>query len=1184
MGMKEEKVSRRFFSSLRFKLLLVVMLALLPAFGFFIYTSLEQRQDAADSAYENANQLADLIAAEQEQLVEGARQLLATLAQIPAVREADLAAIKEIFADVIEQTPPYDNASLVDIEGNLLVSVLDPGGPVNIIDRPYFQEVLRTRDFTMGDYLISKVTGTPIVLFTYPLLDEEGQVYGVVSTRINLNWLSEFITGVDLPPDSVLTVVDRNGIILARDPDPEGYVGRTLTEEPFVQAILGQPEGGMVHVEGLDGVRRLYTFAPLFSDRGRDVAYVIIGFSEDVIYSEANQAITRNLIILGLVTLLILVLAWVLSDVFVLGRVKKLVDTTKRLGGGDLGTRSDISYGSGELGRLASSFDEMAESLQRRSEERDRAEGSLKSNEERLSGVMEAVPVGIVIVDREGTIVFANTMAEEILGLERSAISGRTYADPAWRITAVDGGPFPEEELAISRAMNTREEVRGVEHAIEQPDGTRVIISINAAPLLDTEGNLTGAVASLMDTTERRQAEQELRDSQTMVQRIVDTTPNIIFIYDLRERRNIYISRNAYEQLGYSPQQIRDMGESVIEKVIHPDDRGMVAEYFGRLSVAKEGEIIDLEYRQINASGKSRWFYSRATVFSRDDEGMPVQALGEVQDITETRRAKRELEISETGFRELFENMNSGVAVYEVRDKGSDFVFKDFNRAAERIEKVAREELIGKSVLEVFPAVKEFGLFDVFQRVSETGNPEHFPITLYRDERISGWRDNYIYRLPSGEIVAIYDDVTERKWAEREIQRAMERLRSLREIDMGILEARSPGETARTALKHLRRLIPYRRAAVVLIDMASQEAEILSSDADDATSIRPGTTFSFIGSAMIETLRKGEMIVIDDIDSVPKPHPAYVQLRAEGIRSGLYIPLIAHGELVGALGMESEKPGAFSTVDIDIDIGGEVASHLAVALYNARLFDQVQRHADELEQRVTERTTQLEAANRELEAFSYSISHDLRAPLRGIDGFSQALLEDYYDKLDEQARDYLRRVRAASQRMAQLIDDILGLSRVTRGDIKRETVDLSALAARIMEELRARDPAHGVDFTAEPGMEASGDPVLLRVALTNLLDNAFKFTAGKEDARIEFGRQERDGRWVFFVRDNGVGFDMKYAGKLFGVFQRLHAVTEFPGTGIGLATVQRVIHRHGGEVWGEGEVGEGAVFYFTLVE
>ena len=237
--------------------------------------------------------------------------------------------------------------------------------------------------------------------------------------------------------------------------------------------------------------------------------------------------------------------------------------------------------------------------------------------------------------------------------------------------------------------------------------------------------------------------------------------------------------------------------------------------------------------------------------------------------------------------------------------------------------------------------------------------------------------------------------------------------------------------------------------------------------------------------------------------------------------------------------------------------------------------------AERVSLRLEDANQKLEGANRELEAFSYSVSHDLRAPLRTIDGFSRILLEDYAEDLDEEGRDYLGRVRAASVHMGHLIDDLLNLSRVTRSPLRREWVDLSALSAGIVRELRASQPEREVEFVIEEGVTGWGDARLMLVVLENLLGNAWKFTSKKPGARIEFGVEKKPGG-AYYVRDNGAGFDMDYADKLFGAFQRLHGAREFEGTGIGLATVQRIVHRHGGRVWAEGEVGQGATFYFTL--
>jgi signal transduction histidine kinase len=236
----------------------------------------------------------------------------------------------------------------------------------------------------------------------------------------------------------------------------------------------------------------------------------------------------------------------------------------------------------------------------------------------------------------------------------------------------------------------------------------------------------------------------------------------------------------------------------------------------------------------------------------------------------------------------------------------------------------------------------------------------------------------------------------------------------------------------------------------------------------------------------------------------------------------------------------------------------------------------------ELERRVIERTAELEAANKELEAFAYSVSHDLRAPLRAIDGFSQAIEDDEAERLSDPGKDHFQRIRDASRRMGQLIDALLSLSRMVRGTIGRTKVDLSALARSAADDLRRTRPGREVEFIIADGVTAEGDPAMLRAAVDNLLSNAWKFTGNRDKARIEFGVTHKDGEDVYFVRDNGAGFDMAYASKLFTAFQRLHGASEFPGIGVGLATVQRIVHRHGGRIWAHGEVDGGAAFYFTL--
>lgn len=260
----------------------------------------------------------------------------------------------------------------------------------------------------------------------------------------------------------------------------------------------------------------------------------------------------------------------------------------------------------------------------------------------------------------------------------------------------------------------------------------------------------------------------------------------------------------------------------------------------------------------------------------------------------------------------------------------------------------------------------------------------------------------------------------------------------------------------------------------------------------------------------------------------------------------------------------------------------ELAKKTELLRRQTQLLAESEQAALELAETRAELVRELEHKNRELESFSYAVSHDLRAPLRRIDSFSRAVLESQGERLDDAGRRYLERVREASQHMSRLIDDVLYLSRVTRADLREHEVDLSALATLILSRLQESEPARKVDLKVRPAVIVRGDGQLLRIALENLLENAWKFTSRQPEARIEFGVTQAAGEPTYFVRDNGAGFDMTYVDRLFGPFQRLHPQAEFPGSGIGLATVQRIIHRHGGRVWAEGLPGQGATFQFTL--
>ncbi|MBI4498822.1 MAG: GAF domain-containing protein [Chloroflexi bacterium] len=788
------------FSSLRLRLSLLVLLAVVPMAGLTLSTDLEQRRTAVTQVQDNALRLAHLTSANHDRLTEAARQLLVALGQFPAVRTHDPAACSALFADVLEEYPFYTGLSAARPDGEVFCSAVPPPGPLNIRDRAYFQRALATREFAIGEYVIGRITGKPVLTFAYPVLDDAGQVQSVVVTALDLAWLNQFAAQAQLPEGAVLLVVDHTGTVLARYPDPEAWVGQPAPETSVVQAMLTHGEG-VAEATGVDGVLRLWGFAPLGGGAPDGGIYLGVGLPPAIAFAEADRAMVRNLFGLGTVALLALTATWVAGDVLVLRWVGALVQATKRLSAGDLGARTGLPHGPGELSQLVSAFDEMAESLEQLTAQERAARAEVEAARQRLAFLVEA-----------GTILAASLDYETTLAQVTNLVVPR-LAD--WCVVYV----------------------------------------------IEADGQVHPLAVAHMDPTK------------------------------------VQWARELQQRYPYDPS---------------------------------------------------------------EQTGLP--------------------------------------------------------------------------------------------RVLRTGQPE---------------------------------------------------------------------------------------------------------------------LYSEIPDALLESIaRDAEHLAI---------------LRAVGLRSAMIVPLRAWGRTLGAITFASTQPGR-RYGPTDLALAEELADRAAVAVDNARLYHETQRLNAELEQRVVERTAALEAANKELEAFAYSVSHDLRAPLRTIDGFSQALLEDYTDVVGDEGKDYLQRVRNASQHMARLIDDLLMLSRVTRSELHREPVDLSALARSIVAEFQERQPKRRVTVTVADGLAAEGDARLLRVALENLLGNAWKFTSKRADARIEFGVTRQDTTPVYYVRDNGVGFDMAYADKLFGAFQRLHSPTEFEGSGIGLATVQRVVRRHGGRIWADAAVNQGATFSFTLGE
>ena len=441
-----------------------------------------------------------------------------------------------------------------------------------------------------------------------------------------------------------------------------------------------------------------------------------------------------------------------------------------------------------------------------------------------------------------------------------------------------------------------------------------------------------------------------------------------------------------------------------------------------------------------------------------------------------------------------------------------------------------------------------------------------------------GWYAGRVYGLLAGTfvllVILLENGVLYARLAQSH-GRHGRRLQILHEIDLALVAEKSPEAIAGAAIQPIREVLGAARAVVNLIDLAAGEAQWLAAAGRQRIHVGPGVRFPLVFMGDAAALQRGERQLVDTA-ALPAGRDRDALLDS-GVRYYMVVPMIAGGELLGALsfgGPQARFPEA------QLGAASEIATQLALVVHQARLYQRVKLQAGELEARVRERTAELQAAYRELESFSYSVSHDLRAPLRAIDGYSAILAEDHGAGLDAEGRRLLGVVRDAAARMGRLIDDLLAFSRLGRQRLTAGPVDMQALAREVAAELGAQYPAAGIELGALPA--ALGDPALLRQVWVNLLGNALKYSAKSAAPRVVVGGAARNGEVEYVVSDNGAGFDMRYVDKLFTVFQRLHRESEFAGTGVGLAIVQRIVARHGGRVWAESRPGEGARFGFAL--
>jgi PAS domain S-box-containing protein len=811
---------------------------------------------------------------------------------------------------------------------------------------------------------------------------------------------------------------------------------------------------------------------------------------------------------------------------------------------------------------------------------RKQTEAALAGSELKYRSLFEGSNDAIMLLDSErffdcnaATLkVFGYTTRDDFLGKHPADVSPPRQADGRESRVAAD-----EKMAASLRAGHSF-----FEWVHQRGDG-----SVFPADVLLTPVEFGGRrilQATVRDVSGRKQAEVALSESEERFRRAFDDSRVSKLLTGL-DGHLLRVNRAFAAMLGYSVQELQS-GD--FQAVTHPDDVALSVDVMKRLQTGTEGSA-RFEKRYLHRSGSVVWV-ELSTVLLRDSNGRPDHFVADVQDISDRKQAEAALSESEERYRRLVDEMGEGIGVDDADER---FLFA--NPAADELFGVARGALVGRNLFEFLDAEQaELVRQQTAQR--RIGRRDSYELEVTRPDQTK--RTALVTVSPRHDAggnfagsFAIFRDISDRKQAELRDKQHLADTALLRDTAIGFIQLGRDADIYQYIADHLHRLVG--------------QSYVVINSYDETTDRFTVRAVAGIGSRLETVLKVLGRNPVGSVFALAAEHrPEYASEKLLKIEDG--VRGLSYGQLPTGLAKTIEKTfdlgGIYAmgmnwrgrilgTLNILMRRGTEVRdpgaveafiNQAAIAIQHRCDADELVRHREHLQELVRERTAELEAANRELEAFSYSVSHDLRAPLRAIDGFAQAIVEDAGPPLSQPARGHLDRVSAAAGRMGELIDDLLDLARIARLPLERKEVDLSELAQNTAAELRRTAPDRSVEFVIPDGLTAPADPVLVAMVLQNLLGNAWKFTSKRPAARIEFGMARSSGERTFFVRDDGAGFDMAYVDKLFVPFQRLHSGHEFPGSGIGLAIVQRIVRRHGGRVWFEAEVNGGATCWFTL--
>ncbi|MBK5205477.1 MAG: PAS domain S-box protein [Polaromonas sp.] len=1159
--------------TLRTRLVLMVMVGLVPLLGLALFEAWNHAEAAISQASRHQQSTIALAAAHQQRVLESAQQILLAIASAPGLVNGKPEDCQRYLKTLNDQLPVYGNLGLISPDGFIRCDGLGNRQGVFVGDRDYVQAAFAQRRFVISGYIFGRASGKPIVVFAMPATDSQGKVSALAFVSVDLSEIAKAVVAEALPPASRLVITDRQGIVLAVSPKNPAMVGQPVPN-PFLRDAVKTMRAGAGEGPDSQGRQQLFAFmpigaaadAPFFAAISTDKAGVLVP-----VWQELGLEFTLAV----LVAFLGGWIAWRMGARAIVAPTEKILEATRQIQQGRLDLRIPISAAdeAGEFSRIAAGFNRMAESLRKHHGELAAELVRSRVVQEKMQDAQQLGRIGYWQSDLDTRTVWWSDEVYDVLGVDR-ALLGNTYEGFLQLVH-----PDDREAYGAGRDGKFRSGIpRNIEFRIVTSAGEVRWIHQFGRAHVNAEGEQGRHRAGvLQDITERKQTEEMFRKSNDLLKLIVENAPIRIFWKDLELR-----------YLGGNTAFAHDAGLSNSKELIGKDDYQMPWREQADLYRSDDRRVIDsdrpklgFEEPQSTPDGHIIWLRT-SKVPIHDAAGKVNALLGIYEDITERKLAEQELIDSEQRYAALFEAAPVPIYVYDVATNE----FLAVNQATIKSYGYSAEEFRLMTLFDIRPESEHASLRQTlteqvrwrkgtWQHLRKDGSV--FPVEVFsKSVQHAGRAARFVVAL----------DISDQVKAEKEVAEHLFMLQRAADAAQAITWHQTLQGTLQEVAEQSRGVIGAHQAAVSL-NMEGDWAQAinalsLSEKYDQYRDLIEPMDGSGI-HALVSQSNRALRLTQAELEAHPRwrgfgryadKHPP--------MRGWLAVPLTARdGKNIGLLQLSDKYEGEFTQQDEYVAL--EMAQMASSAMENARLIEEVNQLNTRLEQKVAERTLALRLANQELEAFSYSVSHDLRSPLNTIDGFSQLLAKQLAESDNDKARHYLSRIRAGTAQMGQLIADLLSLARVSRAQLRSESVDLSALARGILGECRARQPERQLALHVESDLQAQGDAGLLRVVLENLLGNACKFSSLQAQAEISVGQKlDAAGEPVFFVQDNGAGFDMAYADKLFQPFQRLHAVAEFPGTGIGLATVSRVIERHGGRLWADAAPGCGATFFFTL--